>query len=626
MRSIPPRVKINFFPKVSVAVLFFFCILFIGGCASLNGWLKNNTASGQNKADSEQKSESAEAAAANDSEIRFLPLMPPGSETDSQDKSEAGPETLAETESQEDPGAGSDMAAHIPPQNNGIQSRFDKSLEFYQASQEYWQQGELESALDALDKAYAMINNIETGDAPKFSQQKDDLRYMISKRILEIYASRYTTVKGNHNAIQLVMNEHVEDEINRYTTGPARRFFINAYRRSGKYRPHIVKKLEEAGIPEELSWLPLVESGFKTKALSSARALGMWQFIASTGYKFGLKRNRYIDGRLDPYKSTQAAIDYLKELHEIFGDWKTALAAYNCGAGRVLHVIRSQNINYLDDFWDLYQQLPLETARYVPKFIATLHILNNMEKYGMGDIEVDPPMAFETVKIEKQASLKDIARAIDTTEEKLMELNPELRYKVLPDETYKLNVPPEKKETLLAKIDQIEEYYQSPHNITHHRVRPGESLSAIAGRYNTTVKKICWYNNIYRKDYVVAGQRLKIPQAGTYAARGKAEEPPRIINYRVKRGDSLWVLAKRYNTTTKKIQEINNLNSVNLHIGQKIKIPSGERADLEIYRVKKGDSPYTIAKRHDMNVNRLLRINQLSKSARIHPGQTLYVE
>ncbi|MCF8036270.1 MAG: LysM peptidoglycan-binding domain-containing protein [Desulfobacteraceae bacterium] len=592
----------------------------------MNGWLDNNTASGQKKTESDQNSASAEAAAENDSEIRFLPLMPLDSETDSQDKTKPGPEIRTKTKPTDDPETGADMGAHVPPQNNGIQSRFDKSLEFYQASQDYWQQGELENALDALDKAYAMINNTQTDDAPKFSQQKDDLRYMISKRILEIYTSRYTTVKGNHNAIQLVMNEHVKDEIKRYTTGPARRFFINSYRRSGRYRPYIVKKLEEAGIPEELSWLPLVESGFKTKALSSARALGMWQFIASTGYKFGLKRDRYIDERLDPYKSTQAAIDYLKELHEIFGDWKTALAAYNCGAGRVLHVIRSQNINYLDDFWDLYQQLPLETARYVPKFLATLHIVNNMEKYGMGDVQVDPPIEFETVNIEKQASLKDIAKAIDTTEEKLTALNPELRYKVLPDETYKLNVPPEKKETLLAKIDQIEEYYQSPNNITHHRVRPGETLSTIARRYNTTVKKICWYNNIYRKDYIVAGQRLKIPQAGTYASRGKAGEPDRVINYRVKRGDSLWVLAKRYNTTTRKIQKINNLNSVNLHIGQKLKIPAGERADLDIYRVKKGDSPYTIAKRHNMNLNQLLRINQLSKNARIYPGQTLYVE
>ncbi|MGM0452458.1 MAG: LysM peptidoglycan-binding domain-containing protein [Thermodesulfobacteriota bacterium] len=539
-----------------------------------------------------------------DSEIEFLPLIPLEDRTDA-DKAPAGEENTTEAK---------------------LQSRFDKSLEFYQAAQDYWQQGEMENAIDSLDKAYAIIVNTPTGDDSQFIQQKDDLRFMISKRILEIYASRYTTVKGNHDAIPLVMNQHVEKELKLFTEGRSRQFFMRAYKRSGRFRPYIIEELKKAGLPEELSWLPLIESGYKVKALSSARALGMWQFIASTGYKFGLKRDRYIDERLDPYKSTQAAIEYLKELHEIFGDWKTVLAAYNCGEGRVLREIRKKNINYLDDFWDLFQQLPYETARYVPKFIATLHIVNNLEKYDMGDLEVDDPIEYETVEIDKQAAIRDIAKALDMEKEQLLKLNPELRYKVLPDDTYALNVPPEKKEVLLAKIDEIEEYYQSPHNIAQHRVRPGETLSTIAERYNTTVKKITWYNNIYRNDYIVAGQVLKIPKSGEYAARGKpGGSNGKIISYKVQRGDSLWVLAKRYHTTTEKIKAVNNLKSVNLHIGQTLKIPSGD-VDTEVYRVKRGDSPFSIAKKHGMDLNRLLNLNQLSKSSRIHPGQKLYVE
>lgn len=585
------------------------CAVIIGtsGCAGLGGTLnpgklfpagqENDTAAKQNLAP-------VPLSASDDETIEFLPLIPLDADA-------------ADQPAQARPGTG--------PAND-IQSRFDKALEFYQASQDYWQQGELESALEALDKAYALILNTQTTDDPKYSQQKDDLRFMISKRILEIYASRHTTVKGNHNAIPLVMNEHVKREIELFTKGYLRDFFIASYRRSGRYRPYIIKKLKQAGIPVELSWLPLVESGFKTNAMSNARALGLWQFIASTGYKFGLKRDRYIDERLDPFKSTNAAIAYLKELHEIFGDWKTVLAAYNCGEGKVLHVIREQNINYLDDFWDLYQQLPRETARYVPKFLATLHIVNNLEKYGMDDIEPVSPMQFETVAVDKQASLNAIAEALDVSMDALVALNPELRYKILPDETYHLRVPPEKKKVFLAKLDQIEEYYQSPHNIVYHRVRPGETLSTIAQRYNTTVKKIAWYNNIYRENYIVSGQLLKIPQAGAYALRGKISGTPRVIRYRVKRGDSLWVLAKRYNTTTKKIQEINNLDTVNLYIGQELKIPAGSSPNLQIYHVQKGDSPFSIAKRHDMPLDRLLRINRLDKNDRIYPGQTLYVE
>ncbi|MFP3999193.1 MAG: LysM peptidoglycan-binding domain-containing protein [Desulfobacterales bacterium] len=603
--------------KLSIAFFLIISIpFFTTGCASISGWadktfplIKDDgepEVSDDKQAESqeEEKDKTAEDEKDREKKVEYLPVMP----------MEKIPEDSEQQTQEED-------------RTIRIQSRFDKSLEFYQSAQDYWQQGELEKALEALDNAYALIVNTETVDAPKFSQQKDDLRFMISKRILEIYASRYTTVKGNHNAIPLSSdNENVEKEILRFTDGPARKFFINSYRRSGMYRPYIVKKLKEAGLPEELSWLPLVESGFKTNALSSARALGMWQFIASTGSKYGLERNRYIDERLDFIKSTDAAIEYLTELHEIFGDWKTALAAYNCGAGRVLSVIRTQNINYLDDFWDLYQRLPMETASYVPKFMATLHIIDNKEQYGLDEIAVEPELEFETVEIDKQAALKDIAEVLDLEEEQLKQLNPELRYKLLPNESYSLRIPSENKEILLAKLDEIEEQYQSPYNILYHRVRKGETLSKIASRYNTTARKISWYNNIEMEDYIVAGQLLKIPQPGAYASRSQPQEQGRLTDYRVKRGDSLWVLAKRYNTTTGKIQELNNLNSVNLHIGQKLKIPSGKEAEKSSYQVKQGDSPYTIAKRHNINVEQLLSINGLSKNSRIYPGQTLYLE
>ena len=506
-----------------------------------------------------------------------------------------------------------------------IQSRFDKSLEFYQTGMEFWQQGDLENAIEALDNGYALIVATNAGDDPKFIQQKDDLRFMISKRILEIYASRHTTVKGNYNAIPVEINDYVQREIDHFTTGTARQFFINSYKRSGRYRPYIVQELRNAGIPEELSWLPLVESGYIVHAMSHARALGMWQFIASTGYKFGLKRDPYIDERLDPYKSTHGAIAYLTELHGIFGDWKTVLAAYNCGEGRVLREIRRQNINYLDDFWDLYQRLPRETAQYVPRFLATLHIVNNLEKYGMGDIEPDQPFAYETLRVSSQATLKSIAEALDIAESDLTILNPELRYKRLPPEEYPLRVPAGKKELLLAKIDEIPEYQKAPERVVQHRVRRGETLSAIALRYGTTVREIARFNNIYRESYIVAGQVLRIPQAGEVAAMRSRPAAERFIDYTVKRGDSLWLLANRHNTTTRRIQEINNLGTVNLHIGQQLRIPAQASTVLKTYTVKRGDSPFSIARQHNMSLSDLLSINQLTPNCRIYPDQQLHV-
>jgi len=521
-----------------------------------------------------------------------------------------------------------------PDQGEKIQSFLDEALDFCQTSQDFWQKGELENALEALDHAYALILKTDTTTIPKLIQQKEDLRFLISKRILEIYASRNIVVTGNHNAIPLVMNKHVQLEINNFTKYGEKKFFIEAYKRSGKYRPYIVSELKAAGMPVELSWLPLIESGFKVNALSRARALGPWQFIPSTGYKFGLKRDKYIDERIDPIKSTKAAIEYLKELHQIFGDWSTVLAAYNCGEGRVLRVIRSQNINYLDNFWDLYERLPRETARYVPRFMAALFIINNPEKYGLDAITVDEPLEYENVTVSKQIHLKNVAKEIGVAEKTLRELNPELRYRILPQDEYPLRVPPGKSEVLLANLDNIPVTHPPQPAYVYHRIRTGESLSTIARRYRSSVRKIMRANNLHRSSYIVAGKKLKIPLRGTMPYRPKVDRTkdftlPSI--HVVKRGDSLWNIAKRYDTTTKKIQSLNELQTTQLHIGQILKMPGYkdekiEVGDLKVYQVKRGDSPFDIAQLHNMPLKRFLRINLLTPNSTIYPGQKLFIE
>ena len=518
------------------------------------------------------------------------------------------------------------------PSAKTTQTLLDEALDLCQVSQDFWQNGELENALEALDQAYALILSADTSDHTKLIQQKEDLRFMISKRILEIYASRNIVVNGRHNAIPRIMNRHVQAEINRFT-GAERTFFIESYKRSGKYRPYIVPALKEAGLPEELSWLPLIESGFKVKALSRSRALGLWQFIPSTGYKFGLKRDKLIDERMDPMKSTRAAIDYLKELHAIFGDWTTVLAAYNCGEGRVLNVIRRQNVNYLDNFWDLYERLPRETARYVPRFLATLHILDQPQRYGLILTEVDRPPQQETVTISKQVHLKDVAKSIGVREKTLCELNPELRYKISPEDSYPLKVPANKGEVLLANLDQIKISSPPTRAYVYHRVRPGESLSLIAKKYRSSVARIMRANNLRRSNYIVAGRLLKIPQRGYRYKPPKTPKPKydRSVIHVVQKGDSLWTLAKQYGTTTKKIQRLNHLTHTNLHKGQTLTIFEGKSASprtdgLSTYEVKRGDSPFLIAKRHNMALKRFLYLNQLWSNDTIYPGQRVYVE
>ncbi len=514
----------------------------------------------------------------------------------------------------------------------------DEALEFCDLAQSFWQKGELENALEALDQAYSLILKVNTEKNPDITQQKEDLRFLISKRILEIYASRNIVVNGHHNAIPLDINSHVQQEIDSFTKGHEKNQFLAAYRRSGRYRPYIAKALREAGLPEELSWLPLIESGYKVKALSKARALGLWQFIPSTGYKFGLKRSRYIDERLDPYKSTRAAIEYLKELHQIFGDWITVLAAYNCGEGRVLRVIRNQRVNYLDNFWDLYRRLPRETARYVPRFLATLHIVNNPEKYGLVGVEPDPPVVFDTLTVARRVSLSRVAKVAGVSTAVLKSLNPELRRGILPPDPYELKVPPGKTEGLLAKIERLPQSSPPPSGGTYvvHRVRRGETISTIARRYHTSVHRIARANNLNRRYLIVAGQRLKIPRRGAVipasAAHSTQKGKSTVVRHVVRRGDSLWNIARRYSTTTHRIQQINGLRTTRLHIGQVLIIRSdsqrhtAQAGGTRQYRVRSGDSPFRIATIHNMSVERLLRINHLSPRSKIYPGQTLLVD
>ncbi|MGB5420819.1 MAG: transglycosylase SLT domain-containing protein [Desulfobacterales bacterium] len=401
------------------------------------------------------------------------------------------------------------------------QQMIEQAFLLCQTSQEFWQNGEPDRAIDLLDRAYSVILKIDTHENENLMRQKEDMRFVITKRIYEIYASRKMVINGRRKEIPLTINKKVQHEIDLYTQGELRNHFIASYKRSGKYRQTIVEMLIKEGLPQELSWLPLVESGFIVKALSKQRALGLWQFIPSTGYKFGLSRNQYIDERLNPDKSTRAAISYLKELHSQFGDWSTVLAAYNCGETRVLRVIRNQKIKYLDNFWDLYAQLPEETARYVPKFLATLHIVNNLEKYGMEKIIIDSPIKSEPLKVTRMNHLDDIAKITGIDRKTLEALNPELRQEIVPGDNYVLNIPEGKKQMLLANIDQILRLNPARVDFRSHRVQSGETLTLIARRYSTSVDNIMLANNMDRANHIVTGKMLKIPYKIKTSAQSK---------------------------------------------------------------------------------------------------------
>ncbi len=440
-----------------------------------------------------------------------------------------------------------------------------------------WERGDSDSALQALDEAYGLILKAQIPPDSPLCQEKNDLRLLIAQRIQQIYASRLVTAGDNHRTIPLAENPDVLREIASFQ-GRERKYFEDGYMRSGLYREMILEELRKEGLPEELSWMPLIESWFKVKALSKARALGMWQFISSTGYRFGLKRDRWIDERLDPLKSTQAAVKYLIALHSFFGDWTTAMAAYNCGEIRVQNVIRTQRIDYLDNFWDLYRQLPLETARYVPRFIASLLIINNPEKYGFNLPQPYPPQRFETIAVNHPFKLSALAAAIGVDAAELAFLNPELRHESTPNYEYVIRVPAGAGEKALLAANQLPRWIPPEAQYVWHYVRSGETLSTIAKRYRTTVSAIARLNGLRSVHFIKPGQRLKIPGRGVVAS---SPRPSQSV--------------------------------------------SAEDVETSTYKVRQGDTPISIARRFSMPLEEFLRLNGLSTKAKIYPGQEVRV-
>jgi membrane-bound lytic murein transglycosylase D len=594
------------------------CVFLCSGCGILETPLIR-------KADTPAENREIEEAVPEDSDIKNRSV---GAISSPNDQGMRGTETVA---TEDDPPYGAEEDIDMSTESSAStyhptdQELIDTALEYYQAANKFWEQGELDHAIGALDKAYS--NTLEiNGDNPETLQSKEDLRITISRRIIEVYSSRFTVANGSYTEIPLDMNEYVEKAIALFK-GDQRKFFLDSYARSGRYRPMIVKELKKAGLPEELSWLPLIESGFKMRALSRSRALGMWQFMASTGYKFGLKRDNWIDERMDPEKSTRAAIAYLTELHHIFGDWTTALAAYNWGEGRVLKCISTQKIDYLDNFWDLYRKLPKETAFFVPKFLAVLHILNDPEKHGFELPPLEKKLRYEKVTINKQLQIKTIAEVLDLDSGQLKDLNPELRQDLTPKTTYELKVPVGKGKVLMARIKDLPAYTPPVAIYVEHRVRSGESLSVIAERYRTSVRSIMEMNGLRNRDYLRVGWKLKIPtgRVSSYYATGQGGQ----TDYVVRKGDSLWKIARRYNTTVNALTSLNNLKSTTLQIGQVLRISasfaSSGPANTREYIVKKGDSPYLIAKTHHMDLYEFLRLNNLTAQSTIFPGQILLV-
>jgi peptidoglycan lytic transglycosylase D len=304
---------------------------------------------------------------------------------------------------------------------------------------------------------------------------------------------------------------------------PKVRHFINYYSntgkasfqillaRSGKYMPMIAKVLNDEGLPEELGYLALLESQFIVNTTSRNGAVGLWQFVATTARQYGLRIDRWVDERRDPVKSTRAAAAYLKELHAYYGRWFLATAAYNAGPGTIDKALQQSGAK---DFWSIKAKAKLseETRNFVPKFVAIALIATDPKKYGFEDVRYEPPLSYDEVELQMPMKFAALAEVTETEEFMLRELNPALlRNSTPPDETgFRVNLPTGKAAIYLAKANEKTlEREAEPIQVVTHEVKRGETLFSIARRYGLTVRRLMEFNGLTTAQLSI-GQKLRI--------------------------------------------------------------------------------------------------------------------
>lgn len=485
--------------------------------------------------------------------------------------------------------------------------------------------------------------------------------------IIRVTQDTATSIVGNESIIsqpkKVVIPLDDNDEVNKniaFLTADGRkggkRFFKKWLERSTKWLPMMRRIAAEEKMPEELIYLAMIESGLRPNAVSSAKAVGLWQFIRSTGELYGLNDTAsvWVDERRDPEKSTRAAFQHLRDLHETFNDWHLALAAYNCGTGRVSRTLMTADSNDTT-YWSIRRKLPRETQHYVPIFIAATKIALNPEAYGfnLDSLNYDDDYAYDSYVLNETLTLSAIAKCVDTTREAIQELNPELIRSITPPDkkSYTIKLPKNTKKLFVANYSLLTSEEKQPW--VEHKVKRRESLSKIARIYGLSRKEIAIANNMKSvKSRLRRGEILKIPIDKDYYLQKKKEKEDNnllIVSqkkktknnviHKVKKGETLYSIANKYSIRMVDLRNLNNIpyDDDNLKIGQKLIIASGKniahtkkssnlKSSGKKYRhkVKKGETLASIALKYHSTASSIKKLNNL-KSDKIIIGQTLVV-
>jgi peptidoglycan lytic transglycosylase D len=496
-------------------------------------------------------------------------------------------------------------AKPAPPEPDAIDLLVNHAEILYAAGMKEYQAGNMDNARQDFDKALALLleSNYRIADDKRLSNEFDklvenihavevatvergdtlsdkkyvpapieslsNLTFPVDPNVKQRVQEQLSTV---HSDLPLVSNDLVDGVIT-YFQGRGHGYMERVLANVGLYQPIISEALRKEGVPQDLIYLAGAESSYNPVAVSRARCVGIWQFSLGTGVLYGLKKNRWVDERSDPEKSSEAAARHLHDLFQTFGDWYLAMAAYDTGALTVQRAI--EKTGYAD-FWKLRElgALPRETQNYVPIFLATAIVAKDPKAYGF-DVQPLTPPAVDRVPVSTPTDLRLIAQLIDHPVDELIKLNPSLLRWTTPanDPDFVLNLPAGTGDTFTQAIAQFPEDKRVWWRV--HTVAGGETYLSIARKYRVTKAALLRANDLEADDDLAEGTRLVVPlPTGKESSLARVRErgPRRLMRYRIRPGDTLELIADRYDVTPYELRRWNNMSSSKLVAGRTLKL------------------------------------------------------
>jgi membrane-bound lytic murein transglycosylase D len=437
--------------------------------------------------------------------------------------------------------------------SSGIDIRSDAEL-----------QEEFDRIVDGVNALEMEALKLGNGFVPKEEETPadvaEDVTFVVDPKLV---AKAKADLATTNSDLPLVINDYVATYINFFAnTQRGHNTLLHSFQHAGRYRAMIQRVMAEEGVPQDLIYLAVAESGFNPRALNRrSHAGGMWQFMPRGNY--GLARTAYVDERFDPEKSTRAYARYMKFIYNQLGDWYLSMAGYDWGAGNVQRAV--EKTGYAD-FWELYKRnnLPAETKNYVPEILAAIIIANHPSQYGFDDVTLDPPVLTDTVTINYPVNLKLVSDIVGAPVDELTALNPSmLRHVTPPDASFDLHLPGGMAAVFEKRITLIPEGKRNAWR--YHRVALGDSLATVAREYRVTETELAAANQLRARDGIEGVEALLVPTP-------PVAEPAPTRLYTVRKGDTLVTIADRFGVSLNQLRRWNKIPGIKVQPGQRLRV------------------------------------------------------